>query len=143
MLLEVERPRLEVEFEAEQIPYPVRKDQVPAEADGVGDQLDDVRRDGDARVAQREEHVDGRADGAEEHADDPGADRVGGQVDVVVADDGADLEVVLAVFGLRIDFGFANVVSPYIFLLLGAGVSFLPSRLLPSCDRVERQDRVA
>lgn len=91
MLLVVELARSEVELEPKQVPDAVRHDEIPAAADGIGDELDDVGGDGHAGVAEREEHVDAGAESAEKHADDPGTDRVGGNVDVVVAHDGADL----------------------------------------------------
>ncbi|KAK1256018.1 hypothetical protein MKX07_008277 [Trichoderma sp. CBMAI-0711] len=81
----------EVELQAKDVPFLVGHDQVPAAADGIGNQLDDIRRDGDARVAQREEHVDARADGTENEADDPSTDGVGRDVDIIVSNNGSHL----------------------------------------------------
>lgn len=91
MLLVVEFARAQIELDAKESPFPVRHDQVPAATDGIGNQLNDVRRDGDARVAKGEEHVDSRADGTENQADDPGANGVGRDVDVVVSDNRSHL----------------------------------------------------
>ena len=78
MFLVVELARPEIELQPKQVPLPIRHDEVPAAADGVGDELHDVGGNGDARVPQREEHVDGGADGAQEQTDRPGADGVRG-----------------------------------------------------------------
>lgn len=86
VLLKVELAGAEVELEAKEIPDAVGEDKIPQQADGVGNQLDDISGDGDTGVAQREEHVDARADRAQNQADHPRADRVGRQVDIVVAD---------------------------------------------------------
>ena len=51
MFLVVELARLEVELQTVQVPHSVRHDQVPAEADGIGNQLDDVGGDSDAGVS--------------------------------------------------------------------------------------------
>lgn len=91
MLLVVELARTQIELEAKELPFLVRHDQVPAAADGIGNQLNDVRRDGDAGIAKGEEHVDSRADGTENQADDPGANGVGRDVDIVVSDNRSHL----------------------------------------------------
>ena len=91
VLLVVELAGSKVKLQTEEVPFLVGHDQVPAAADGIGNQLDDVRRDGDARVAKREEHVDARADGTEDEADDPGADGVGMDVDIIVSNNGSHL----------------------------------------------------
>jgi hypothetical protein len=93
MLLVVELARLEVELDSKDIPHPIRHDQVPAKTDGIRDKLNDVCGDGDAGIAQGEEHVDAGADAAEKQADYPGTNSVGGQINIVVADNSADLRL--------------------------------------------------
>lgn len=91
MFLVVEFTGPEIELEAKEIPFLVRHDQVPAATDGISNQLNDVRRDGDTRIAKREEHVDSRTDGAENQADNPGSDGVGRDVDIIISDNRSHL----------------------------------------------------
>ena len=91
MFLEVKRARLEVELEAKNVPHAIREDEIPAQADGIGDELDDIGRDADGRIPERKEHIYPRADGAENQADNPRSDRVGRIVYIEVSDGRADL----------------------------------------------------
>lgn len=91
MLFVVEFTRAEIKLEAKDIPFLVRHDQVPAATEGISNQLNDVCRDGDARIAKREEHVDSRADGTENQADDPGANGVGRDVNIIISDNRSHL----------------------------------------------------
>lgn len=91
MLLVVEFARAEIELEAKEIPFPVRHDQVPAATDRISNQLNDIRCDGDTRIAKREEHVNSRTDGTENQADDPGANGVGRDVDIIISDNRSHL----------------------------------------------------
>lgn len=91
MLLIVELAGAEVELQSEQVPLPVRHNKIPCATDGIGDELYNVGVDSDTRVAQGKEHVHTGADCAEKHADDPCADSIGGDIDIIVADNGADL----------------------------------------------------
>jgi hypothetical protein len=93
MLLVIELARTKIELETENVPLPVGHDQVPSPANGIGDQLDDIGVDGDARVAQREEHVHTRADSAQQKANDPCADGVCWNVDIVIPDNGSNLVI--------------------------------------------------
>jgi len=52
MFLVVELARSEIEFETKEVPFAVWHDEIPATADWVRDQLDNIGRDSDARVAQ-------------------------------------------------------------------------------------------
>ncbi len=54
MLLKVKLSRLEIELGAHEFKYAVREYQIPANADGIRDQLDDICRDSDGRVSQGE-----------------------------------------------------------------------------------------
>ncbi len=92
MLLEIEAPRLEVEFETPHVEDAVGEDQVPEQPQGIGNQLDDEGREGDARVSERQQHVDGGSDCAQRHADCPCPYRVDGHIDVEVSDRGSYLD---------------------------------------------------
>ena len=51
VLLVVELAGSQVELETEQVPLPIRHNEIPGTADGVGDKLDNVGVDCDAGVA--------------------------------------------------------------------------------------------
>lgn len=85
MFLKVEWSGLEVEFDTEYGENTVGEDKIPAQADGVCYELDGQSRQHDARVSQREQHVDSGTDGAKQHADSPGPDGVDGHLDIVIS----------------------------------------------------------
>lgn len=65
MLLLIELSRLQVELETPDFPFAIGHDEIPAEAKRIGDELDDIGGDGDARISERKEHVNSRTKGAE------------------------------------------------------------------------------
>ena len=91
MFLKVEGPRLEVEFDAPDVEDAVGKDQVPEQPQGISNELNDEGGEGDARVPEGQQHVDGGSDGAQGHADGPRPDRVDWHIDVEVSDRGSHL----------------------------------------------------
>jgi hypothetical protein len=92
VLLVVELSRLKVKFQAEQVPHSIRHNHIPTQADRVRDELNNVGGDGDAGVAQREEHIDAGSESAQNQTDNPGANGVGGKIYIVITDDCADLK---------------------------------------------------
>lgn len=52
MLLDVEGSWLQVELDAEHLEFTIREDQIPAQANGIGDQLDNICREQHCRVAE-------------------------------------------------------------------------------------------
>lgn len=85
MFLEVERSGFKVELDAEYGENTVGEDEIPAQADGVCYELDSQSRQRDARVSQREKHIDSGTDSAKQHADSPGPDGVDGHLDIVIS----------------------------------------------------------
>jgi hypothetical protein len=51
MLLVVELPWLEVEFEAKQVPFTIWHDQIPAETKRIGDKLNNIGGDRNTRIS--------------------------------------------------------------------------------------------
>lgn len=102
MLLIVELSGLQVKLKAKESPFAIGHDEIPAETQGIRDELDDVCRYGNTRVAQREEHIDARTNSTKNQANNPGADGVGRDVDIVVSDNSPHLGVGAVVLHERV-----------------------------------------
>jgi hypothetical protein len=61
-------------------------DEIPAQADGIGDELDHEGGNVDGGIPQREEHVNAASNGGQDQANDPCTNSVARQVLVIVLD---------------------------------------------------------
>jgi hypothetical protein len=94
VLLHVEGAGVETPSVAESCEMSAGHDYVPALAQWIGDQLDDIGGDGNGGVSQRKEQVDGGSNGGERQTDDPGAHRVARHINfIVVSDSGSHFGV--------------------------------------------------
>ena len=71
MLLDVEWTGIQVEPESPNLEFTIREYLGPSQADWIRNQLGNQRADGKRRSTHGEQHVESRANCAEEHANDP------------------------------------------------------------------------
>lgn len=93
MLLFAERTRVQVELEPKERILTIGQKLLPGLTNGVCDNLGDVTGDDNVRAAHREQHVQGRTDGRENHANGPGTDGVAVAAFVDVGDGSTDFGV--------------------------------------------------
>jgi len=84
MLFHIEFARVQTERFAENTEFSFGHCIVPGNTKRVCDQLDGERSDGNSRLAQREESIQTRGEGRQEHSKHPGADSVDWDILVVL-----------------------------------------------------------
>jgi hypothetical protein len=91
VLLHVELSRLKIPLQPKGVELVIWHDEIPAQADGIGDKLDHESGHVDGGIPQREEHVNATSNGGEDQANDPCTNSVAWQVLVIVSDGCANL----------------------------------------------------
>lgn len=86
MFLHVELSRFKIPPQAKGVELVIWHDEIPAQADGVGNKLDHKGANVDGGISQREEHIDATPYGGQDQANDPRTDCVARQVLVIVSD---------------------------------------------------------
>jgi hypothetical protein len=85
VFLYVELSRPKIPSEAKGVELVIWHDEIPTQADGIGDELDHEGGNIDGRVPQLEEHVNAASNGGQNQANDPCTNSVARQVLVIIS----------------------------------------------------------